>query len=567
MLKKLKSLLSLNKIDGYIIPKNDEYFSEYSFPDRLRYITKFSGSAGIAIILQNENLLFIDGRYTIQAKKESGKNFKIYEISKFKPYSILNKFGQNLKLGYDPKLFTELSIKKNFKKDLELVPINFNLIDKLFFYKKNNNTKYFYKLEDKISGKNITSKVKNVILKIKKKKIDNLFISSNENCAWLTNIRGHDQPHSPIPNCKIILTKKGKIYFFSNPKKIKNIKKLINYGKIEFFNIDQFYYVISKLEGKSFCIDENSCSIFFKNLILSKFNISCYNDPCEYLKSIKNKTEISNIIKSHIEDGVALTKFLYWIKKENKKPITELDAIKKLDKFRKLSPNYLYPSFKTISGTGPNSAIIHYNVNKQTERKIKKKDIYLCDSGGQYKYGTTDVTRTICFDKPNIMIKEIFTRVLKGHIAVVNSNLKRDNIGSKIDKKARKSLKEINLDYNHGTGHGVGYFLNVHEGPQSISKYNKVRIQPGMIISNEPGYYKYNSYGIRIENLIYVKRVNRKSIFKNLTLAPIDNDLIDFQMLTKKEKNYLKNYHTEVYKKLAMFLSFKEKKWLRELIQ
>ncbi len=239
---------------------------------------------------------------------------------------------------------------------------------------------------------------------------------------------------------------------------------------------------------------------------------------------------------------------------------------KNLKLLEKKNKNFLYPSFNTIAGSGPNGAIIHYRANKKTNRKIKKNDIFLCDSGGQYKYGTTDVTRTVCFSKPTSNIKNIFTRVLKGHISVSNTNLNKISTGKEIDKRARASLKRANLDYGHGTGHGVGYFLNVHEGPQSISKFNNVKIVPGMIVSNEPGYYKEKKFGIRIENLIYVKKNKQHIKFKNLTLAPIDTDLINFKMLNSNEKKYLNNYHSEVYSKISKYLSNAEKKWLYRLI-
>ena len=236
-------------------------------------------------------------------------------------------------------------------------------------------------------------------------------------------------------------------------------------------------------------------------------------------------------------------------------------------KFRKINKNFIYPSFDTIAGSGKNGAIIHNRANKQNCKVIKNDDIFLCDSGGQYKYGTTDVTRTICFSKQNKNIKNIFTRVLKGHIAVATTNLKKKNIGKKIDKRARKFLKQINLDYAHGTGHGVGFFLNVHEGPQSISKFNKIKIQEGMILSNEPGFYKENEYGIRIENLIYVKKKSNKIFFENLTMVPIDIDLINFKILTPDEKNYLFKYHLDVYSNISKYLNLKEKKWLASFIQ
>jgi Xaa-Pro aminopeptidase len=272
------------------------------------------------------------------------------------------------------------------------------------------------------------------------------------------------------------------------------------------------------------------------------------------------------MIKSHILDGAALTKFIYWIKNINKKKITEVDAQIKLEKFRKKSSNYLYPSFETIAGSGENGAIVHYRAKKESCRTIKKNDIFLCDSGGQYKYGTTDVTRTICFSRPKPSIKNIFTKVLKGHIAVANTDLRLDNTGIKIDKRARKYLNKSNLDYAHGTGHGVGFFLNVHEGPQSISKLNKIKIQEGMILSNEPGYYKKGLFGIRIENLVFVKKIKNKIFFENLTLAPMEKELINSNLLTESEKNYIFKYHLEVYSKLSRYLNLKERKWLASYI-
>ena len=271
-------------------------------------------------------------------------------------------------------------------------------------------------------------------------------------------------------------------------------------------------------------------------------------------------------MNTHIEDGIALTKFLYWIKILNKKKITEIDAQNKLEIFRKKSKKYLFPSFNTIAGSGKNGAIIHYRATKKNTKMIDKKDLFLCDSGGQYKYGTTDVTRTICFSKPSNYIKNIFTKVLKGHIAVVTSNLKTHYNGKLIDKRARAYLLNSGLDYNHGTGHGVGFFSNVHEGPQAISKFNTVKLKEGMILSNEPGYYKKGKFGIRIENLIYIKKIKKKLSFVNLTMAPIDKDLINFDQLNKAEKNYLFDYHLNIYLNLSNYLNKKEKKWLASFI-
>ena len=562
----LRELFKYNGLDGYIVPKNDCYFSEYAFPDRLKEISNFSGSAGFAIILLNKSYLFVDGRYTLQAKLQSGKQFSIFEIPNLYPHNIFYKFTKKLKIGFDPSLFTNLTLKKYFKNTCNLIPLNTNLIDAMNLNRKIVKNDPFYKLNFTVTGEKVISKISKIVKILKRKNIDNIFISAPENVAWLLNIRGKDNPNSPIPNSRVIITKNKKIYFFSNSKKIKKIRKDKEYKKVIFKEEKDFFSTISSLKGKNFLIDMLSCSVFFETLINSKFNLVYDIDPCYFLKSIKNKIEIENTKTAHKLDGAALTKFLFWAKVKNKKKITELDAEKKLEMFRKKSRNYLYPSFNTIAGSGPNGAIIHYRANKKSNRVIKKNDIFLCDSGGQYKYGTTDVTRTICFTKPNNKIKNIYTRVLKGHIAVLNTNLNIINKGHQIDRRARYFLNQINLDYSHGTGHGVGFFLNVHEGPQSISKYNSIPIKEGMILSNEPGYYKENRFGIRIENLVYVDKVGKKLKFKNFTFAPIDTDLINFSLLSSKEKKYLSNYHLETFSNISKYLKNDEKKWLIGLI-
>ena len=284
------------------------------------------------------------------------------------------------------------------------------------------------------------------------------------------------------------------------------------------------------------------------------------------MKSLKNKTEIKNMINAHIEDGVALTKFLYWIKNLKKNILTEKKIEKKLESFRKRNKNYLYPSFDTIAGSGPNGAVIHYRSDKFSNRELKKDDLLLLDSGGQYKWGTTDVTRTVCFSNVSNTVKNIFTRVLKGHIGVALSNINKERNGHNIDKIARKSLNSIGLDYRHGTGHGVGALLNVHEGPQGISKNNYVQLKEGMVLSNEPGFYKKNEFGIRIENLVYIKKIRSKLLFENLTMAPIDIDLINHKMLNNAEKKYLFKYQFDVYNNISPFLHKNEKKWIARLI-
>ena len=548
-------------IDGYIIPKNDEFFSEYSNRDRLKTISNFSGSAGYAIILKKKNYLFVDGRYNIQAHIEAGDNYKIVKYEKIVNCDLF----KNLTIGIDPQLFTSDQINKFFIKYNFVKEIKTNLIDSIsqkFSFKK----KIFYCLDDKIIGESYKKKIERVSKFLRLKKLDYLFVSAPENVAWLLNIRGYDNPCSPIPNCRLLIDKKRNFFLISERDKVKNLILNKRITKNQFISIDKYEFFLNKIKKGKIIIDKKSCSIFYENLLKKKFKVLKHDDPIHFLKSIKNKFEINHTIKAHIADGVALTKFLYWIKKINKKNITEFDALNKLEAFRKKNKDYLFPSFDTIAGTGKNGAIVHYKVKKKTARIIKKKDIFLCDSGGQYKYGTTDVTRTICFSKPKNNIKNIFTRVLKGHIAVATADLKKNFNGKLIDKQARKYLNEIGLDYEHGTGHGVGFFLNVHEGPQSITKFNKVKLTEGMILSNEPGYYKKNNFGIRIENLLYVKKSRDKLHFQNLTMAPIEKELIDQKQLSQKEKNYLFNYNLEVYSKLSGFLTKNEKSWLSSLL-
>ena len=560
-IQKLINRFDKYKIDGYVIPKNDEFFSEYSINDRLKTISNFTGSAGYSVILKDKYYLFVDGRYTIQADKESGKIFKIISYDKIVNCNLF----KNLTLGIDPKILTSQQIKRYFSKHNKIKIIKENLIDQVY-KKKSVFHKPFFSIDDDIVGESYKEKLLKIKKYLNKNNSDFIFITAPENVAWLLNIRGFDNPNSPIPNCNLLIDKKNNLYLICEKKKAKKItieKKISKKHVIEFGNFEK---LIKDLKGNKMIIDNKTCSLFFENVLKKKFKILKKEDPIYFLKSIKSNEEIKNMISSHIIDGAALTKFLYWIKIKNKKKITEYEAQKKLEYFRKKNKKYLYPSFNTIAGTGSNGAIVHYRATKNNSKYIKKSDIFLCDSGGQYKYGTTDVTRTICFSKPKKRIKNIFTRVLKGHIAVFQSDLTKYKTGKDIDIRARKFLKKINLDYAHGTGHGVGFFLNVHEGPQSISKFNKINIQKGMVLSNEPGFYKKNDFGIRIENLVYVKKIHNKLCFENLTLAPIDKDLIDHNQLTKDEKDYLFKYNLEVYSKLYNYLNINEKKWLASFI-
>jgi len=564
-IKKLKSLLKEKKIDGYMITKNDEFFVEYvpENKDRLKYISNFSGSFGFAIILKNINYLFVDGRYTLQAQKECSKYFKIITFPEIMPKNIFK--NQRKIIAFDSKLITKkfFLIKNNGSK-IKFLPLKENLIDKIWKRKEKHKVNKFYLMPENSINKKYELKLKQVLLNLKRKNADYQFISASENNAWLFNIRGKDTDYAPLPLCYSLINKNKNILFFCDLRKIpQNFKN--KFKKIKFLDIEFVNRALSGIKNQKFIIDINTCSSLFENLISQNNKILSFQDPIYLLKAIKTKKEIENIKKAHISDGLALTKYLFWIKKNfNKIKITEISAAQRLLNLRKQNKDFLFSSFPTISGTGPNGAIIHYKATKETNRRLKNGDIYLVDSGGQYKFGTTDVTRTISLKNSNQKIIEIFTRVLKGHIAVSNFRLKKNTSGSEIDKVARKYLNQINLDYAHGTGHGVGYFLNVHEGPQSISKNNKIIMHEGMVLSNEPGYYKKNSYGIRIENLVFVKKFKKQKIFENLTMAPIEKDLINKDLLDRREINWINHYHQNVFKNLKRGMSKFELKDLKK---
>jgi Xaa-Pro aminopeptidase len=563
--KKIKNLLKKMGLDGFIIPKNDQFFGEYVSKnnDKLKSVSNFTGSYGLALILKKKNYLFVDGRYTLQAKKECGKIFNIVTIPKILPKNILKK--KKLFIGFDPKIHTELNIKTFFQDtNCSLISLNEDLIESIWPKKKNFRPKKYFLLKKNLTGQSSKNKINTLVELLKKNKADLQFISAPENVAWIVNIRGYDSPFSPLPNCYLVLDNKKKLFLFCDLKNLdkKTKQGLKNFNIIDISLINLFF---RKLKNKKIQVDKNSCSIYFKNILKKNNYIIETQDPAYFLKSIKNKIEIDNTIRSHIYDGAALTKFIFWINDNFMiKKITELSAQEKLLKFRKKNKKFRFPSFSTISASGPNGAIVHYNASLKTNRTLKKGDIYLIDSGGQYNCGTTDVTRTISLNNKDKRIKNIYTRVLKGHIAVASFNLNYNTDGSKIDFEARKFLKQINLDYAHGTGHGVGYFLNVHEGPQAISKNNKVKFKEGMIISNEPGYYEKGKFGIRIENLITVKKIKNSLKFFDLTMAPIDKSLINKSLLSQKEIVWLNSYHDKVFKNLKRFMDKTELLSLKE---
>ena len=568
-INQLRNILNQQNCDGYLIPKNDEYFGEYvpKNKDRLKFISGFTGSAGLALILKNKSYLFIDGRYTLQAKAEINKNFEICEIPKIKPHYILKNLNKKITLGFDPKLFTSSTLKNIISNSLiKPKPINNNLIDIIWKNKKKINNNKFYILEEKYHGENYLNKISKVCKFLKLKDIHYLLTTATENISWLLNIRGSDALYSPLTNGKILFNKNGKIIFFTNIKKITpQIKKAFK-KKVIFIKEELFVNYLRKIKNSKILIDKKTCSFYYEKNIHSSNKLIDIEDPIYLLKAIKNKTEISNAKIAHLFDGIALTKFIFWLKNNYKKTkITEISAQNKLENYKKQNKDFLYPSFSTISGFAANGAIVHYRSSHKTNKTIKGNNLFLLDSGSQYFYGTTDVTRTIAIGKISNFKKKIYSNVLKGHIAVALYKINKSTLGKHIDRIARAPLLKLSHNYSHGTGHGVGYFLNVHEGPQGLSPFNNHKILPGMILSNEPGFYKENDFGIRIENLIYCEKINgNHSKFVNLTMVPIDKDCINKKLLNKNEINWINNYHQKIFYILRPFMNNTELKLLTE---
>ena len=567
-LNKLKKVLIKKNIDAYLVPKNDYFFNEFikTGNDRLRYVSNFTGSAGTALILHKKNYLFVDGRYTLQAKQESGHLFNIIDISKINILSFLKKNYTNIKIGFDPNLFRFQAIKNILKEKINLVSIEKNLIEQIWKDKKKEVSKNAFILGNQYSGISHIKKIKNLrdLLDINKK--NSFFISSNENVCWLLNIRGEDSIYSPLLNA-FALIQQNKITVFCNLKKVGN--KLIKSFKkdVQFSDIKSLKEKLIKTKIFSVKIDPATTSYgLIKFLQSSKIKCKFIQDPIFHLKSKKNKIEIQNLKIAHMFDGVALVKLFFWINQfKNKKKINEISCQKQLENFRKENSFYLGPSFPPISGFNKNGAIIHYNATNKTNQLLTGNGIYLLDTGGQYLCGTTDVTRTISLGKPSLYKKNIYTRILKGHLALKNFQLKNNTTGAQLDQAARKYLKQIGLDYPHSTGHGVGYCLNVHESPPSISKKSKDKFAVGQVVSNEPGYYLERQFGMRIENLIYVNKIKKKLLFEDLTLVPYDKNLINKDLLSRLEIKYLNNYHKEVFEKLNSFLNLKELNFLKKI--
>ncbi len=562
----IRKLLIKNKIDYYLIPHSDEYQNEFLpiYSKRLEWISGFTGSAGDVIIGKKKAYLFIDGRYTIQAQNEVNKeNYKIFNYNKLTPLNFL-KLKKAKNIGFDGNILPYFKIKsysKSLGKKTNLIPLEKNLIDQIWKKKPRKKSSKPFVLDKIFSGENTKIKVNKIINFLKRSNTDYYVLTACDSISWVFNLRSKDIEYTPIFLSQAIINKDGKCYIFSDCKN--NLRKKMKID-VSFKNEKDIYSFIKENGiNKSFFCDINTINFNLANTIKNHGKLNLQGDVVQLLKSKKNKTEQKGMINSHIRDGASLTKFIFWIKRQvQNEKITEIDAIKYLDNLRRRNKNFFSLSFPTIAGTGSNGAIVHYRAKKSTNKRIKKTDLFLVDSGAQYFDGTTDVTRTISFNKPRNDQIDMYTRVLKGHIAVARSKFKFGEKGKKLDNLARKHLKEINCNFEHGTGHGVGCFLNVHESPPSISQFSKISFEEGMVVSNEPGFYKKGDYGIRIESLILSHLNEGYLYFKTLTLAPFERDLINIKILSKKEIEWIDSYHLTVRSNLLRFMNKQESEWL-----
>ncbi|MFV9858354.1 aminopeptidase P family protein [Rickettsia sibirica] len=585
----LRNLFTEYDIDGYIIPSNDKYMSEYvpSYAKRLEYITGFTGSNGIAIIYKDTALFFTDGRYLEQANKELDLElFKLFDLKD------ISKFGKDAKIGYDSELFTYPTIsnlKFNFQK------INGNLVDKIWPNQPLEPNSKVYLHDIKLAGVSHTDKInkcREIFLDSRFCRNDieesgndteqsALVILDSSSICWLLNLRASDVAYTPLMFAKVILTS-TQLYLFINPTRID--AEIINarpeitiLPEEEFENIlrDSENTHLSKPAYRIF-IDDTIASVHIMNLVADK-KVQKITDPCLMLKACKNDVEIKHAIDLHIKDAVALCEFFADFSqchpRENGDPekhsneLTEYSLGLKLTEQRAKQEGYVSDSFPAICGFQENSAIIHYRADQKTAKKIEGQGILLIDSGGQYQGATTDITRTIVIGTPTDEQKKRYTQVLKGHIALAKAKFPKNIIaGANLDILARQYLWQEMLDYPHGTGHGVGSFLSVHEGPQSINLRNKTILKAGMILSNEPGFYVPGKYGIRIENLMYVKENNGWLEFETLSLVPYASKLTDMKLLNIDEINYIKEYYNKIRAKIYDLLSTQARNWLNNEI-
>lgn len=573
-IEEARKVMKKYKVDAYIVTSSDYHQSEYIddyFKGR-EYLSGFTGSAGVLVIFKDEACLWTDGRYHIQAEKQlKGSEIKLFkqgnfEVPTYKEY-IISKLAENSKIGIDAKILLSSDVNEILSKKKYKI-VDFDLLAEIWDKRKKLPDEKIFILEDKYTGKTYKEKVKEIRVALKEKGADYNIISSLDDIAWIYNFRGDDVQHNPVAlSFTVISEKKASLYIDKN-KLNEEAKKYFKDNKVEVKGYFEFFEDIKKLKG-NILVDFNKISYAIYEAITKNKLINSMN-PSTYLKAHKNEIEIANTKDIHIQDGVAIVKFMYWLKNNYKKEnITEFSAEEKINSLREKIEGYIDLSFSTISAFGKNAAMMHYSAPEKNSTKIED-GVYLLDSGGTYLKGTTDITRTFFLGKVGKQEKIDNTLVLKGMLALSRAKFLFGATGTNLDILARQFLWNVGIDYKCGTGHGVGHILNVHEGPHGIRfQYNPQRLEIGMIVTNEPGAYIEGSHGIRIENELLVKEAcetehGKFLEFETITYAPIDLDGIVKTLLTKEEKQQLNEYHSEVYKKLSPYLNKKEKEFLKE---
>ena len=585
-LKALREQLKAEKLDGFVVPLTDEHMSEYvgSYAQRLAWLTGFQGSAGSAVVLPEEAAIFVDGRYTLQVRSQvSATEWSYQSVPETSTTQWLEGHApEGARIGYDPWLHTRDWVKKAKEalatRGAELVPVERNPIDEIWTDRPEASKAHLVVQSDQYAGKSAAEKRTEIGDWLVKHHADSAVLSALDSIAWAFNIRGADVTHTPVALAYAVVHADGTADLFVASEKIEpDVRQHLGNG-VRLHERSEFESALTELKGKTVVVDpERAVAAIFEALEKAGAKVLPLRDPTILPKALKNPAEIAGQKAAQTRDGAAIARFLHWIDEEAPKgDVDELIASDKLESLRRESPELRDLSFDSISGSGTNGAIVHYKSSEKTNRKLEKGTLYLIDSGGQYVDGTTDITRTVPIGEPTGEMRDRFTRVLKGHIAIATACFPKGTRGSQLDSFARRPLWEAGLDYAHGTGHGVGSFLAVHEGPQRISPVGSSQsggdepLQAGMIISNEPGYYKTGEYGIRIENLVLVvpreiEGAEKEMLgFETLTFAPIDRRLIDVQMLDPEELVWLNCYHAHVMAKIGPTLGGSDLEWLRE---
>ena len=581
-LKAVRAELNRRQLDGFLVPRSDEHNGEYMAPyaERLSWLTGFDGSAGIAIVLQKAAAIFVDGRYTLQAADQVDTScYEIRHVTEEPAGDWLrDNLSEGMRLGFDPRLHTDRSLDRiekvcrNAKATLKIADPN--PIDSVWGDQPEPPSGLLAVHDIAFAGEESAEKRARLAAGLGSEGLSAAILTAPDSIAWLLNVRGSDVPNTPISLSYAMLRADADVDLFIDPRKIDDTVRAHLGNGVTARTVDELPEALGDFSGQKVLADPDSASAWvFQLLQNAGADVVRASDPCQLPKACKNAVELDGARAAHRRDGASLTRFLRWFARHAPDGgIDELTAASKLRSLRESNERFKGLSFDTISGAGPNGAVVHYRVTERTNREIGSGSLYLVDSGAQYLDGTTDVTRTVAVGRPTDEMRDRFTRVLRGHIAVASLRFPEGTTGSQIDILARRPLWQAGLDYDHGTGHGVGSYLGVHEGPQRISKIvDKVALQPGMIVSNEPGYYKSGEYGIRVENLVAVIECGRptggeKAMlgFETLTRAPIDRNLVDPSLLDAAELDWLNSYHRSVIEDLDDLIDSETADWLRE---